>query len=295
MWTSSALSISSNMPVILPARSGNMRWMRGNSLSPSICFCSCGLHLSRHHLGWGVASCWCVLEALLRANLGTNHGHGRHAGPGHHGHRLRSGLVHRPRLLLANPGSSNPWSARSNPTSHPHSSHAHAGHAAGPWHSLLLWPTGLGTDLGRSEEPLGLGHCGHEVASHAHLLHASHLLHPHACHPLDVLGGKVSLPVLLPLGECNIEGLGNDDPSVHLCDGLGCLLGGRETNESEALAPAFFVHDLGAGDCPVGGKLLPQPLVIDGVVQVLDVEVDALVSVQPLQLQLLELLPFLVH
>merc|ERR1712037_802551 len=42
MWTSSALSISSSMPVILPARSGNMRWMRGNSLSPSICFCSCG-------------------------------------------------------------------------------------------------------------------------------------------------------------------------------------------------------------------------------------------------------------
>ena len=42
MWTSSALSISSSMPVILPARSGNMRWMRGKSLSPSICFCSCG-------------------------------------------------------------------------------------------------------------------------------------------------------------------------------------------------------------------------------------------------------------
>merc|ERR1719239_265724 len=42
MWTSSALSISSSIPVILPARSGNMRWMRGNSLSPSICFCSCG-------------------------------------------------------------------------------------------------------------------------------------------------------------------------------------------------------------------------------------------------------------
>merc|ERR1719266_2514572 len=189
MWTSSALSISSNMPVILPARSGNMRWMRGNSLSPSTCWSH---HLSRHHLGWGVASCWCVLEALLRANLlGTNHGHGRHAWPGHHGHWLRSGLVHRPRLLLANPGPSNPWSARSNPTSH-----SHAGHAAGPWHSLLLWPTGLGTDLGRSEEPLGLGHRGHEVASHAHLLHASHLLHPHACHPLDVLGGKVSLPVL---------------------------------------------------------------------------------------------------
>ena len=28
MWTSSALSISSSIPVILPARSGNMRWMK---------------------------------------------------------------------------------------------------------------------------------------------------------------------------------------------------------------------------------------------------------------------------
>ena len=42
MWTNSALSISSSMPVILPAKSGNILWMRGKSLSPSICFCSCG-------------------------------------------------------------------------------------------------------------------------------------------------------------------------------------------------------------------------------------------------------------
>merc|ERR1719432_264755 len=119
MWTSSALSISSSMPVILPARSGNMRWMRGNSLSPSICFCSWGggsgkhrggqrllaldehcllrrrsstwcHHLSRHHLGWRVASSWRVLEALLRTHLGSNHRHWWHAWPGHHGHWLRS-------------------------------------------------------------------------------------------------------------------------------------------------------------------------------------------------------------
>merc|ERR1719341_840132 len=88
MWTSSALSISSNMPVILPARSGNMRWMRGGSRQHSggqrllaldeHCLLrrrstSWSHHLSRHHLGWRVASCWCVLEALLRADLlGTN-------------------------------------------------------------------------------------------------------------------------------------------------------------------------------------------------------------------------------
>ena len=37
-------------------------------------------------------------------------------------------------------------------------------------------------------------------------------------------------------------------------------------------------------------KLFPKPLIVNGVVKVLDVEVDALVSVQPFQLQLLELL-----
>merc|ERR1719370_1763980 len=198
MWTSSALSISSSIPVILPARSGNMRWINGKSLSPSICFCSCGgaaasIVAVRGSWPWTSTACcgggappgaticpgitWAgglravgvYLKLLLRADLGTNHGHGRHAWPGHHGHRLRSGLGHRPRLLLTNSGSSNPWSARSNPTSHPHS-----GHASRPWHRLLLWPTGLGTDLGRSEESLGLGHRGHEVASHAHLLHTTH-------------------------------------------------------------------------------------------------------------------------
>merc|ERR1719427_1196403 len=240
--------------------------------------------------GWRVASSWRVLEALLRTHLGSNHRHWRHAWPGHHGHWLRSGLVHRPWLLLTNSWSSHPGSAGSNTTSHTHSSHAHAGHTAGPWHCLLLWPAGLGTDLGRSEEALGLGHRGHEVASHAHLLHAAHLLHPHTSHPLDVLGSKVSLPVLLSLCEGNIEGLGNDDPAVHLSDGLGRLLGRREANKTEAFAPALFVHHLGAGDCPIGSKLLPQPLVVDGIIKVLDIEVDALVSVQPLQLQLLKLL-----
>ena len=46
-------------------------------------------------------------------------------------------------------------------------------------------------DLGWREEALGLGHAGHEVAAHAHLLH------PYASHPLDVRGGQVSRPVFL--------------------------------------------------------------------------------------------------
>merc|ERR1712211_218602 len=159
MWTSSALSISNSIPVILPARSGNKRcllWRRSTSWSH---------HLAWHHLGWWVASSGCVLEALLRAHLlSSNHWHWWHSWSGHHGHWLRTRLVHRPRLLLTNSGSSNPWSTRSDTSSHAHASHAQAGHASGPRHSLLLWPTGLGADLSGGEEALGLGHGGHEVA-----------------------------------------------------------------------------------------------------------------------------------
>lgn len=52
----------------------------------------------------------------------------------------------------------------------------------------------------------------------------------------------------------------------------------------------FLRHDLSRGDGPVGGELLPQAFVIDGVVQVLHIEVDALVATHPLLLHELELL-----
>jgi len=100
----------------------------------------------------------------------------------------------------------------------------------------------------------------------------------------------MGLPVLLPLGQSDVQRLGHDDPAVHLGDGLGGLLGGGEADEAEALGASLLAHHLGRGDGAVGSELLPQPLVIDGVVQVLDVEIDPLVSVESLQLQLLELL-----
>ena len=42
-------------------------------------------------------------------------------------------------------------------------------------------------------------------------------------------------------------------------------------------AAAFLGHDLGGGDGSVDGELLPELLVVNRVVQVLDVQVDALV------------------
>merc|ERR1719222_875373 len=308
MWTSSALSISSSMPVILPARSGNMRWMRGNNLSPSICFCSWGgaaasIVAVKGSWPWTSTACWgggappgatiCpgitwagglrAVGVYLKLCCGRTWAPtiGTGGMPGLAIMVIGCGPGWFIGLGCCCPTLGPPTRGPRGPTPPP---------MPIPPMPMPGIPPGLGTDLGGSEEALGLGHRGHEVASHAHLLHATHLLHPHASHPLDVLGSKVSLPVLLSLREGNIEGLGNDDPSVHLSDGLGGLLGRREANKTKAFAAPLFVHHLGAGDCPVGSKLLPQSLVVDGVVEVLDVEVDALVSVQPLQLQLLKLL-----
>ena len=99
----------------------------------------------------------------------------------------------------------------------------------------------------------------------------------------------MGLAVLLPLCQGHVQRLGHDDPSVHLGDGLGRLLGRREADEPEALGATFLAHDLGGGDGAVRSELLPESLVINGVVQVLDVEVDSLVSVESLKLQLLKL------
>merc|ERR1719220_3386721 len=88
---------------------------------------------------------------------------------------------------------------------------------------------------------------------------------------------EVSLAVLLPLGQGHVQRLGHDDAAVHLGDRLGGLLGGREADESESLGASLLAHDLGGGDGAVRGELLPEPLIIDGVIQVLDVQVDALV------------------
>ena len=109
--------------------------------------------------------------------------------------------------------------------------------------------------------------------------HLSHLLHPHASDPLHVLAGEVRLPVLLPLGEGHVQWLGHDDAAVHLRHCLRGLFGRRETDEAESLRPSLLRHDFGGRDSAEGTELLSQTLVVDRVVEVLDVEVDALVAI----------------
>jgi len=70
--------------------------------------------------------------------------------------------------------------------------------------------------------------------------------------------------------------LGNNDATVHFGDGLGCLFGRGEADETEAFAAAFFDHDLGGGDGAERLELFAEALVVDGVVQVLDEKVHAL-------------------
>ena len=241
--------------------------------------------LAWHTLDWRVPGRLGVLEGGLLSHLGV-HLDRSHAWSHHHlwsssRHHLRSGS----RWSRHARCSWSHWSSWS-------ASHVHAWHGlrSGSSHAWLRGPPGLSPDLSWSEESLRLRHGGHEVSSHPHLLHPSHPLHPHPSHALDVLTGQVSLAVLLPLGQGNVQRLGHDDATVHLGDSLGGLLWRRETDESESLGSSLLAHDLGRGDGSIWSELLSQPLIINGVVEVLDVEVDSLVPVESLHLELLELL-----
>lgn len=90
---------------------------------------------------------------------------------------------------------------------------------------------------------------------------------------------------LTPLSEGDVEGLGTDHLVVHLGDGLGGLVGRGEADETEALGSAFVVaHDLATGDRPERLEFGAKFLIIDVVLKVLDVKVNALVLAEFLHL-----------
>merc|ERR1719430_3002892 len=84
--------------------------------------------------------------------------------------------------------------------------------------------------------------------------------------------------------------LGHDDSAIHLSHCLSGLLGGGEAHEPKSFGATFLVHDLSGSDGAVRSKFLPQSLIINSVIQILDIKVDTLISIQPLKLQLLKLL-----
>merc|ERR1719422_2507977 len=84
---------------------------------------------------------------------------------------------------------------------------------------------------------------------------------------------------------------------IHLGYCLGSFLGGGEAHKPKSLRATFLVHDLCRSNSSVGSKFLSKSLIINGIIEVLNIQVDTLISVQPLKLQLLEfllqlLLPF---
>jgi hypothetical protein len=109
-------------------------------------------------------------------------------------------------------------------------------------------------------------------------------------HPDLVALGDLALELLATdltaLSERHVERLGADHLVVHFSDGLGCFIGRGEADESETLGLTLLVpHDLAAGDGPERLEFSPQLLVINVILQVFDVEVDALVLAELLHLR----------
>mmetsp|Transcript_28704 Transcript_28704/g.80238 ORF Transcript_28704/g.80238 Transcript_28704/m.80238 type:complete len:440 (-) Transcript_28704:666-1985(-) len=95
-----------------------------------------------------------------------------------------------------------------------------------------------------------------------------------------VLSLEVGAALLLALGEGDVQRLGAEDLSIHLGDGLVSLLRAGEADEPKALGGIVLIvlHDCNGRDVPELGELLTEGLLAHIVVQVLNVEVGALVG-----------------
>jgi hypothetical protein len=139
--------------------------------------------------------------------------------------------------------------------------------------------------LGREARPRRVVHGTVDVTSGK--TSSSSLLHADLV-ALGNLALKLLTADFTALSERNIERLGANHLVVHLSDSLGSLVGSREADESKALGSALLVtHDLAAGDAAEDLELSTELVVINIVLQVLDVQVDALVLAQLLHLGLL--------
>mmetsp|Transcript_31331 Transcript_31331/g.91752 ORF Transcript_31331/g.91752 Transcript_31331/m.91752 type:complete len:621 (-) Transcript_31331:133-1995(-) len=167
------------------------------------------------------------------------------------------------------------------------------GHAAVLRHGvhaplLLLLHHGVGEAGTAGHHGVGRLHTAGSGAAllHVHTRHAAGVAHGHGTTSHAGLAsaatGVASLELgptdLLALGKGDEDGLGADDLAVHLVDGPGGLLGGGVADEAEASRPAVLhvLHDAGRSDGAHGGELVAKDVVGDGIVEVLDVEVDAL-------------------
>merc|ERR1719333_1730662 len=104
--------------------------------------------------------------------------------------------------------------------------------------------------------------------------------HAHAAHTRRARAEpllQASHALLTPLRKPNVQRLAADHLQVHLRHSLRRLLRGGEAHETEALGRALVIADnLGRRDLAEGAEVLAELLVVDALVEVLDVEVHAL-------------------
>merc|ERR1719353_2741610 len=123
------------------------------------------------------------------------------------------------------------------------------------------------------------------VLATAHSAHSAHSTHALAAAEAAALAAsleplsKTGHALLALLCQADVQGLAAHHLQVHLRHGLRRLLRRREANEAEALGRALVVRgDLRRRDLPERAEELPQLLVGDRLVQVLNVQVDALAT-----------------
>mmetsp|Transcript_15248 Transcript_15248/g.38279 ORF Transcript_15248/g.38279 Transcript_15248/m.38279 type:complete len:691 (+) Transcript_15248:209-2281(+) len=157
-----------------------------------------------------------------------------------------------------------------------------------------LLPAGAAHLLGEHENLAGAGAPGE---AHGHLGPGDHAtLHLEAGEHLGLADGLRLLHLAADLDglvEGDVDGLGAQHLAVHGRDGARRLLGGREAHKAKALGNVgalLVAHHLGRGDGPELLERGAELVVIDGVVEVLDVEVDELVVLEALHPDALVLL-----
>ena len=92
------------------------------------------------------------------------------------------------------------------------------------------------------------------------------------------------------MSQSDVEGLGANDTSIHLSNGACGFLGGAVADKPETLAVDLVVaHDLARGDGAERSELCTELVVINAVLQILDVEIHALILVESLNLELFEM------
>mmetsp|Transcript_12032 Transcript_12032/g.26218 ORF Transcript_12032/g.26218 Transcript_12032/m.26218 type:complete len:566 (+) Transcript_12032:483-2180(+) len=150
---------------------------------------------------------------------------------------------------------------------------AHAAHATLAAHHLLV------AHLAHAAAHLATAHLA--LAALAAALHAlaTHGAATHAASTRLVPLAEALLTGLLLLREADVQRLALHNLQVHLGHSLGGLVGGGEADETEALTLVLLVlHGHTGGDGAEGLKESLQTLVVRGLVQVLHVEVHALVA-----------------